>query len=69
MRSPVLPKNVQTAQQGSRSTAEVYVSYYLLTADCVSVFQRTADLIQREKALYLPEYHRFGKKTVSVYIF
>lgn len=55
MQSPVLLKNVQMAQQGSKSTAEVYVSYYLLTADCISVFQRTAELTEQEKALYLPE--------------
>lgn len=54
MQSPALLKNAQTAQQGSKSTAEVYVSYYLLTADCFSVFQRRVELSQKEKALYLP---------------
>jgi len=62
MQSPALLKNVQAAQQGSKSTAEVYVSYYLLTANCISVFQRTAELTQKEKALYMPEYHHFGKR-------
>lgn len=41
--SLVLLQNTQTAQRGSQSTAEVYVSYYLLTADCTSVFQRITD--------------------------
>lgn len=54
MQGPVLLKNVQVAQQGSKSTAEVYVSYYLLTADCILVFQSTAELLKKER-LYLPE--------------
>jgi len=62
MQSLVLLQNVQTAQQGSQSTAEVYVSYYLLTADCTSVFQRITDLNQREKALCLPDRHNLGKR-------
>lgn len=43
----------QTAQQGSKSTAEVYISHYLLTADCILVFQRTAELLKKER-LYPP---------------
>lgn len=60
MQSPALLKNAQTAQQGSESTAEVYVSYYLLTADCFSVFQRTAELSRKGP---LPaKYHHSGKR-------
>lgn len=54
VQGPELLKNTQTAQQGSKSTAEVYVSYYLLTADCILVFQKTAELLKKER-LYLPK--------------
>lgn len=49
MQSPALLKRAQMAQQGSKSTAEVYVSYYLMTADCISLFKEQQSWLKRKR--------------------